>query len=135
MRFLVWATEGMSGADIEMLVDAGKRFLVLHRPVAQETKDRTGQAETGREAARVPAILDGLRRQAGLNTRMFTGDRAALLTGPLDALSQALQKAGLNQAERGVVLGLSQSAVSRRGKRDKTAESQEDANANGSQNA
>ena len=32
MRFLVWATEGMSGADIEMLVDAGKRFLILHRP-------------------------------------------------------------------------------------------------------
>ena len=30
MRFLVWATEGMSGADVEMLVDAGKRFFVLH---------------------------------------------------------------------------------------------------------
>ena len=32
LRFLVWATEGMSGADIEMLVDAGKRFFVLHSP-------------------------------------------------------------------------------------------------------
>ena len=32
MHFLVWSTEDMSGADIEMLVEAGKRFLVLHGP-------------------------------------------------------------------------------------------------------
>ena len=65
---------------------------------------------------------------------MFTGNRAALLLGPPDVPNKALQQAGLNQAERGVVLGLSQSAVSRRGKRDRTVRTQEDANANGPQN-
>ncbi len=129
MQFLVWATEGMSGADIEMLVDAGKRFLVLHkRP--DPARDGTEQSESLRESTRVPLILEGLRRQATLNARMFTADRSTLLTGPIDALNQALQKAKLNQAERGIVLGLSQSAVSRRGKRVETSEEQKAANAN-----
>jgi hypothetical protein len=83
-----------------------------------------------RESARVPLILEGLRRQAALNGRMFATDRAALLTGPIDALNQALQEAKLNQAERGIVLGLSQSAVSRRGKRSEMSEAQKEANAN-----
>jgi hypothetical protein len=29
-KFLVWVTKGMSGADLEGLVAAGKRFIVLH---------------------------------------------------------------------------------------------------------
>jgi ATPase family associated with various cellular activities (AAA) len=134
IRLLVWATEGMSGADIEMLVDAGKRFLVLHRTPDQK-KDRTGRAEPVREPDHSPPTLEGLRRQAALNTRMFAADRAALLTGALDALNQALTQAGLNQAERGVVLGLSQSAVSRLGKRGQTGGVMKDINAYGKKSA
>ena len=124
MRFLVWATEGMSGADIEMMVDAGKRFLVLHkrhRPNKEDTGDQP------REYARTPVILEALRRQAALNARMFAPERASLLVGPIDDLNHALQEAKLSQAERGVVLGLSQSAVSRRGKRIETTEAQKEA--------
>ncbi len=128
LRFLVWATEGMSGADIEMLVDAGKRFLVLHKRSDSETEASTERSESTHELARVSLVLEGVRRQAALNARMFTADRAALLTGPVDALNQALEKAKLNQAERGVVLGLSQSAVSRRGRRSETDGVQKDAN-------
>jgi len=102
--FLVWVTEGMSGADIEILVEAGKRFIVLHGPSGSERKDRG------------PTILEALRRQASLNARLFSPNRAALLTGPVDALLQALQGAGLRQADCAVLLGVSQSAVSRRGK-------------------
>jgi hypothetical protein len=130
MRFLVWATDGMSGADIEMLVDAGKRFLVLHKRPQPPAEDRGDRSEALRESSRVPLILEGLRRQAALNARMFSNDRAALLTGPIDALNQALREAKLNQAERGIVLGLSQSAVSRRGKRGETSEPQKEVNAN-----
>jgi SpoVK/Ycf46/Vps4 family AAA+-type ATPase len=123
MRFLVWATEGMSGADIEMMVDAGKRFFVLHKRHLSAKE----QAAEGREhATRVPVVLEALRRQAALNTRMFTPDRVTLLTGPLDHLNHALQDAKMSQTERGVVLGLSQSAVSRRGKRTEIAEVQKE---------
>jgi hypothetical protein len=124
MRFLVWATEGMSGADIEMMVDAGKRFLVLHkrpRPVKEDGGDHL------REYARIPIILEALRRQAVLNARMFGPERASLLVGNIDDLNHALQEAKMSQAERGVVLGLSQSAVSRRAKRIETGEAQREA--------
>jgi len=118
----------MSGADIEILVDAGKRFLVLHRPLQESAITEGDKSEPIRDFTRVPVILEGLRRQAVLNGRMFTGDRAALLTGPIDDLNQALEKAKLNQAERGVVLGLSQSAVSRRGKRGEMSEELKEVN-------
>ncbi|MBL8237273.1 MAG: ATP-binding protein [Bryobacterales bacterium] len=117
LRFLIWATEGMSGADIEILIDTGKRFLVLHGHHFPDAKSNMAKSEAVRESARSALILEGLRRQAALNARMFAPGRAALITGPIDALDQALSKAGLNQAERGLVLGLSQSAVSRRSKR------------------
>lgn len=103
--FLVWATEGMSGADLEMLVEAGKRFLVMHGPAEAERKDR------GR------LILEALRRQATLNSRLFAPDQARLLTGDVASLVEALQqKAGLRQADCAMLLGVSQSAVSRRRK-------------------
>ena len=114
MQFLVWATEGMSGADIELMVDGGKRYLVLHKRPNHPAESGVDQS---RESARLPLILEGLRRQAALNGRIFAPERAALLLGPIDALNHALQDAKLSQTERGVVLGLSQSAVSRRGKR------------------
>lgn len=113
MRFLVWATEGMSGADIEVMVNGGKRFLVMHR---RHRPDREEPGESHR-SARTPLVLEALQRQAVLNARMFTPERAELLTGPTDILNHALQEAKLSQLERGIVLGLSQSAVSRRGKR------------------
>jgi hypothetical protein len=111
VRFLVWATEGMSGADIEMIVDAGKRFLVL-----RGSQD-SGVADVLKKSDRGPAILEFLRRQATLNARLFAPERTVLLSGPVENLDQALKEAGLTQSERGAILGLSQSAVSRRGKR------------------
>jgi hypothetical protein len=111
--FLVWATEEMSGADIEMLVDAGKRFLVLHGPSFAE------------RAHRGPLILEALRRQAALNSRLFTAGRAALLMGSIDLLVQSLQKeAGMTQSDCALLLGISQSAISRRAKRTKSAPSE-----------
>lgn len=128
IRFLVWATDGMSGADIEMLVDAGKRFFVLHGPSEPEGEEKAERPDTSR-TARGPLILEALRRQATLNARLFTTEQAALLTGPVGALDEALEQVGLIQADRGAVLGLSQSAVSRRKKRGEEGEVQKDANA------
>lgn len=127
-RFLVWATNGMSGADIEMLVDAGKRFFVLHGPSESGDGEKTGQPDVSR-AVRGPLVLEALRRQATLNSRLFAEEQAALLTGPINALDEAMEQVGLKQAERGAVLGLSQSAVSRRKKRGEESEVQKD-NAN-----
>jgi len=114
LRLLVWATEGMSGADIEMLVEAGKRYLVLHGK-------RTDGAQSARlstpEDERGPMILESLRRQALLNVRLFDAKRAELLTGNTSLLASALELQGLKQAEIGTLLGLSQSAISRRKKR------------------
>jgi ATPase family associated with various cellular activities (AAA) len=120
MSLLVWATEGMSGADIEMLVEAGKRFLVLHgkRPShAGEERPSTPDDERG------PMILESLRRQALLNVRLFSASQAKLLTGDLSHLASALESEGLKQAEIGALLGLSQSAISRRKKRAEETDS------------
>jgi hypothetical protein len=120
LSLLVWATEGMSGADIEMLVEAGKRFLVLHgsRPDnAREEHTSTPEDERG------PMILESLRRQALLNIRLFIANRAELLTGDVNQLASALESAGLKQAEIGALLGLSQSAISRRKKRAEESDS------------
>lgn len=122
LRFLVWATEGMSGADIETMVNGGKRFLVMHRRTREPKGDSHEQV---RQSSRAPLMLDALRRQAILNAKMFTPERASLLAGPPDVLNQALQEAKMSQADRGVVLGLSQSAVSRRAKRSEVSTKKE----------
>jgi hypothetical protein len=126
LQFLIWATEGMSGADIEMLVDAGKRFFVLHGPSENEEEDKSDPSKTSRPSI----VLEGLRRQAALNARLFSADRAALLNGQAEALDEALKHVGLTQADRGAVLGLSQSAVSRLRKRGETGEALKDAMTN-----
>ncbi len=126
LQFLIWATEGMSGADIEMLVDAGKRFFVLHGPSKNKDEDKSDPSKVSRPSI----VLEGLRRQAALNARLFSPDRAALLNGQAEALDEALNNAGLTQADRGVVLGLSQSAVSRLRKRGETVEALKDATTN-----
>jgi hypothetical protein len=105
LEFLVWTTEGMSGADIETFVEAGKRYLVLH-----------GMREEGQQG-RAPTMLEAIRRQATINTRLFAPDRVAVLQGNLDALSRALEAAGFKQAVRAELLGLSQSSVSRRARK------------------
>jgi SpoVK/Ycf46/Vps4 family AAA+-type ATPase len=119
LQLLVWATESMSGADIEMLVEAGKRFLVLR--VEQTTE---ASANENRTFQRVGGglILEALRRQAVLNVRIFHADRADLLMGPEDRLAKALDEAGFNQTDIGRLFGLSQSAVSRRKKRGEASE-------------
>lgn len=109
-RFLTWLTEGMSGAEIETLVAAIKRFLVLHgttQPDARPTRDTTARAQI---------LLDATRRQAVLNARLFRPDRSEVLAGDPTSLAGAMKDAGFTQREIGDFLGLSQSAVSRRQK-------------------
>ncbi len=115
-KFLMWATEGMSGADLETLIEAGKRFLVLHGSGEEDgrpTRDRMVRGRT---------LLQALRRQAFLNSRMFESSRLALLAGDNAALGNALLSASFTQRETGELLGLSQSAVSRklRGQQEKS---------------
>jgi hypothetical protein len=117
MKFLLWATEGMSGADLEILVEAGKRFFVLH---GQKEIEADGKLHRLLKSDRGPFIIEALRRQAVLNTRMFADDRAKLLMGPMETLDSLLEQIGLKQAEIGVILGMSQSAISRRRKREAT---------------
>ena len=119
LQLLTWATEGMSGADIEMLIEAGKRFLVLH---GKSTKHKPGEDQAFGRVESGPLILEALKRQAVLNNRMFIGDRAALLLGAGDQLAAALKAGGLRQADIGRVLGRSQSAVSRLSKKSETDE-------------
>jgi hypothetical protein len=109
----------MSGADIEMLVEAGKRFLVLH---GRRGSDDIEKRQSTPEDERGPMILESLRRQAALNVRLFSTDRAQLLTGDANHLAPVLEAAGLKQAEIGSLLGLSQSAISRRKKRTEELE-------------
>ena len=90
----------MSGADIETFVEAGKRYLVLH-----------GRAEE--RHGRAPAMLEAIRRQATINSRLFAPDRVTVLQGNIDALNRALEAAGFKQSVRAELLGLSQSSVSR----------------------
>src|ERR1051326_6032093 len=101
LDFLVWTTEGMSGADIESFVEAGKRYLVLH---GRREEERHGRA---------PAMLEAIRRQATTNARLFAPDRVRVLQGNIDALNRALEAAGFKQSVRAELLGLSQSSVSR----------------------
>jgi hypothetical protein len=103
-KFLLWATEGMSGADIESLISAGKRFIVLHGP----------DGHTREVEERAKRLLEALRHQAFLNARLFAPDRRSSLTGPNEELATALIKNGFTQKEAGSLVGLSQSAVSRR---------------------
>jgi hypothetical protein len=104
----------MSGADLEVLVAVGKRFIVLH---GNETH---GGAPTRDGAVRGRNLLEALRHQALLNARMFDADRRALLTSNYDALAGDLLNADFTQRETGDLLCLSQSSVSRRNKQGVT---------------
>ena len=103
-KMLVWMTEGMSGADLETLVSGGKRFLVM-----QEANGANGSRRRG--------LLAALKRQATLSGQIFSAKRRALLLGSNDELAAELvDSAGLTQREAGILVGISQSTVSRRRK-------------------
>lgn len=107
-KFLVWVTEGMSGADLEALIAAGKRFIVMHGAGANNGRPTRDTVIRGR------TLLEALRRQATLNARLFQSDRRELLVGDRDSLASALLAAEFTQQDVGDLLGMSQSAVSRR---------------------
>jgi hypothetical protein len=107
-KFLVWLSEGMSGADIETLVAGGKRFLVLHTARDLPKASRKARGAT---------MLDALRRQSTLNARLFAPDRHAALFGGEKDIDHALREAGLTQLETASFLGVSQSTVSRQERR------------------
>ncbi|GGF35599.1 ATPase [Youhaiella tibetensis] len=102
MKMLVWMTEGMSGADLETLISGGKRFLVM-----QEAGGSNGSRRRG--------LLAALRRQAMLSGQLFGEERRRLLLGTNDDLAAELvTEAGLTQREAGLLVGMSQSTISRR---------------------
>lgn len=102
MKMLVWMTEGMSGADLETLISGGKRFLVM-----QEAGGVNGSRRRG--------LLAALRRQATLSGQFFSTERRRLLLGSNDDLAAELvNDAGLTQREAGLLVGMSQSTISRR---------------------
>jgi hypothetical protein len=106
-RMLVWLTEGMSGADVETLIAGGKRFFVMQSVSTEAPGNGLG--------ARRRALLAALRRQATLNGHLFGRDRQALLLGPQDNMAAAMVAgAGLTQREAALIVGLSQSTISRR---------------------
>jgi AAA+ superfamily predicted ATPase len=104
-KFMLWATEGMSGADLEALISAGKRFIVLHNtPEDRPTRNTEERAQK---------LLEALRHQAFLNARLFTPDRREVLIADDERLASTLLAYGFKQKEIGNLLGKSQSAVSR----------------------
>jgi hypothetical protein len=106
-KMLVWLTEGMSGADIETLIAGGKRFFVMQSASAEPP----GNGITARRRS----LLAALRRQATLNGHLFGRGRQALLLGPEDEMAAAMVGgAGLTQREAALIVGLSQSTISRR---------------------
>lgn len=108
LKFLEWATEDMSGADVERLVMGGKRYLVLHDvdPLASSV------ANPSHNRRRI--LLEGLRRQATLDARLFNPQVRSALLGDDEQLLETLLKAGFKQRDAGDLLGLNQSTISRK---------------------
>lgn len=98
--FLIWLTEGLTGADIANLARTTKRYIALHT---------NGSASS----VKPQDLLAALRRFVVLNTKQFAQDRVSALTGDRQALAAALEQSGLNQLQRADFLGVHQSTVSR----------------------
>ncbi|MES5485182.1 AAA family ATPase [Bradyrhizobium sp. INPA03-11B] len=109
-KLLLWATEGMSGADVETLIAAGKRFMVMSSSPSQK--------HTRNSEARSRKLLEALRHQALLNARLFSSDVRTVLLGETDSMARTLLDFGFTQKEAGNLLGVSQSSISRSQKRD-----------------
>lgn len=116
-RFLVWLTDGLSGADIASLARSTKRYVALH----------TKQSEVS-----LPPddLIAALRRFVVLNTKLFSPERRQAVAGTRADLLKALEDAALNQIERAEFLGVSQSTVSRQAKKSprRAAKKQEPVN-------
>jgi len=122
-RFLVWVTEGMSGADVEALVIGGKRFFVLHgNGIQNGASSHLNHEERGHKRGLM--IREALKRQAALNGMLFDARRRELLLGPDDSLAQALLADKFTQKETGELLGLTQSAISRKTRKPRSAEAE-----------
>jgi hypothetical protein len=104
-KFLLWATASMSGADVEALIAAGKRFMVLNG-----ASDEKHTRDTGTRSRK---LLEALQHQALLNARLFSPDRQIALLGNAEDMSAILLNSGFTQKEAGDLLGKSQSAISR----------------------
>jgi len=114
-RFLIWVTEGMSGADVEALVIGGKRFFVLHGEDIQNNSVSSPTLTNEERGQRRGVLMrEALKRQAALNGRLFDVRRRELLLGPDDTLANALLSDRFTQKEAGELLGMTQSAISRR---------------------
>ena len=107
LRFLEWSTSEMSGADVERLVMGGKRYLVLHDvdPLASSVSNPSHN--------RRRILLDGLRRQAVLDARLFDPNVRDALLGTDEQLLETLLNAGFKQRDAADLLGLNQSTISR----------------------
>jgi hypothetical protein len=122
-RFLVWVTEGMSGADVEALVTGGKRFFVLHgNGIQKGASSLLNHDERGNKRGLM--IREALKRQAALNGMLFDARRRELLLGPDDGLAQALLADKFTQKETGELLGLTQSAISRKTRKPQPAKAE-----------
>ncbi|WP_334145526.1 ATP-binding protein [Hyphomicrobium sp.] len=114
-RFLVWLTEGLSGADIASLTRSTKRYVALH--------------STHAEVSLPPdTLIAALRRFVVLNTKLFSPERRQAVAGTRADLLKALEDAALNQIERAEFLGVSQSTVSRQAKKAPGRKKQERVN-------
>jgi ATPase family associated with various cellular activities (AAA) len=122
-RFLVWVTEGMSGADVEALVIGGKRFFVLHGNGIQSGSD-TAPVLTNEQRGHKRGLMirEALKRQAALNGMLFDTRRRELLLGSDDILAEALLADKFTQKETGELLGLTQSAISRMTRKSRPAD-------------
>jgi len=99
-QFLVWLTEGLTGADIASLARAAKRYIALHT-----TRNDVGLPPEN--------LIAALRRFVVLNAKLFSPDRRIAVAGTRSDLLKALENAGLSQIESASFLGVSQSTVSR----------------------
>lgn len=103
--FLVWMTDGLSGAEIASLASAAKRYFALH---TQAQAHELHHAD----------LMNALRRHIVLNTKLFSAERVRVVDDR-QALDAALIKVGFNQTQRADFLGVSQSTVSRGRKRSR----------------
>jgi DNA-directed RNA polymerase specialized sigma subunit len=95
----------MSGADVEALISAGKRFMVM--------SGASNEKHSRDASTRSRKLLEALQHQALLNARLFSADRQKVLLGSADDMSAILLESNFTQKEVGDLLGKSQSAISR----------------------
>lgn len=96
-----WMIRDLTGADIAGLASGLKRYLAVHED--KETAMKMGSA----------IVTAALRSYIVMNGQQFDARKVSAIAGPREELDAALIEAGLNQTERGEILGVSQSTISR----------------------